>query len=367
MTPLKPKVLIVARYNSLISHRVEAHMVRRLFEKGIDLEILTNERSQHAIAFENAGITVHYGHPEDKISVGSIKKIRELIKTRGFEIIHLFNSRAISNGVLAAKGLDVRVVTYRGSGDLHWHDPMAYLTHLNPRVDKISCLSNYVKKQVDKQFLFRKKKTVVHYKAFLPEWFDNVIPADLEQFGIPRRATVAACAANYRKVKGIEYLLKATPLLAGNPEFHLLILGSGMDIPGIQKLVRNSPMNNRIHFGGYRDDIYEVIKACHIYIQPSLKEGLSKSVIEAMAQEIPCVVSNVGGLPELIEHNVSGLLVPPKNPEALASAILKLVNDKDLRDTLGKNARKRLFQKFSMDKYVDGVYDMYLDLLSSKK
>lgn len=363
MATQHPKVLIIARTNAWISHRIEVHLWQRLHERGIHLEVVTNERSRHAESLEQAGIKVYYRHPKGKVSWSSIRWLRQLIRDKGFNIIHLYNSRAISNGVWAAMGLKVKVVTYRGSGDLHWYDPTAYLTHLHPRVDRISCLSHYVKRQVDAQFPGMQKKTVVHHKAFLPEWFENVAPADLTQFGIPQNAVTGACAANYRKVKGIEYLLKATSFLAHHPDFHLLLLGQGLDHPTLARLAEQSPMSHRIHFAGYREDIYECVKACDFYIQPSLKEGLSKSVIEAMAQQVPCVVSNVGGLPELVEDQHSGFLVPAKDPEALAEAISQMIINPDLRRQMGSTARSSLFERFSMKQYVEEIAAMYHQLL----
>lgn len=367
MTSLSPKVLIVARTNSWTSHRIEVHLWQRLHERGIPLEVVTNERSRHAVSLEQAGIKVHYRHPGRKISPDSIRWLRQLIREEGFNILHLYNSRAISNGVWAAMGLEVKVVTYRGSGDLHWYDPTAYLTHLHPRVDRISCLSHYVKRQVDAQFPGMQTKTLVHHKAFLPEWFEDVKPTDLTAFGIPQNAVTGACAANYRKVKGIEYLLKATSFLAHHPDFHLLLIGQGLDHPNLLRLAEQSPMKDRIHLAGFREDIYECVKACDFYIQPSLKEGLSKSVIEAMAQDLPCIVSNVGGLPELIEDQHSGFLVPAKDPEALAGAISKMILHPDLRRQMGSNARLSLFTRFSMQRYVEAIAAMYHQLLEEQR
>jgi L-malate glycosyltransferase len=206
-----------------------------LFRRGVAIEVVTNRPSVHTREFEKAGIPVHFRHPEAKITLQGIWQLRKFIREGKFDIIHLFNSRAASNGAWASVGLPVKVVTYRGAGGLYWHDPFAWLSHLHPRIDRISCLSKYVQRQVDRQFIFRRKKTSVHYKAFLPEWFEGIRAANLQDEGIPADALVVGCVANYRKVKGIETLVRSTWLLQQNPRLHLMLVGRDMDNAGLRK------------------------------------------------------------------------------------------------------------------------------------
>jgi L-malate glycosyltransferase len=361
-----PKVLCIARLDGVVSHRIEAMLFEKLYKKGVDLHLVTNKESEHALHLKNIGINIFYNHPGIKISPVHISWLRRLIKNEKYDILHLFNSRAISNAVIASLGLDVKVLTYRGSGDLYWTDPTAYLTHLHPGVDAISCVSEYVKQQVDAQFIGRRKKTSVQYKAIIPEWFEGIKKGDLSEFGIPDNAITVTCAANYRKVKGIEYLIRATNYLAEHKDFHLLLIGNGLDNSAVMKLVEASPMKERIHFAGFRDDIFELVLASDIYVQPSLKEGLSRTVLEAMAQQVAVVVTNAGGLPELVENEKSGLLVPAKDPYELAKAISKLINNPQLRKQLGQKAKDDLLSKFSISNYVNGIFELYMELLNDK-
>lgn len=354
------KALVISLYPEAGADAAEAHLIRELSRRGIQLEVITGEPSTISKAFEAEGIVVHYGkHPQSRRSRESIQYIRKVLTEGAFDILHLFNSKAIANGIQAAAGLPVKIITYRGSGDLHWHDPTAYMTHLHPCVDAISCLSNYVQKQVDKQFLWRRKKTEVHYKGFLPEWYEPIKALPRTDIGIPEEALIVGCAANYRKVKGIEYLLKATHHTGERQDLHLLLIGSGMDKPHIKHLIDTSPIKERIHAIGYRNDVLACLKTCDIYIQPSLKEGLGRSLIESMMLAKPVIATRAGAMPDLVKHMETGLLVPKKDPAALAEAIRKLASDANLRKNLGQNGKAFVQDFLSMEKYVSGVEKMY--------
>jgi hypothetical protein len=108
------------------------------------------------------------------VSPASIRFIRKLVREQGFQILHLFNSRAISNGVLAAMGLPVKVLVYRGQpGSLRRYDPVSYLNCLNPRIDRIICVSEAVKTYLEKQMWWGTDKLVTVYKGHDLAWYQQ--------------------------------------------------------------------------------------------------------------------------------------------------------------------------------------------------
>jgi L-malate glycosyltransferase len=357
------KVLVLSHYDDVVSARPEAQLILELFRRGVNMEVLTNQESELTRQFVQEGIPVAYWHPSRKICPQGIRRLRTRLREGKFDILHLFNSRSASNGVWAAVGLPLKVVTYRGAGGLYWHDPLAYLSHLHPRVDRISCLSKYIQAQVDRQFFLRRKKTRVHYKAFLPEWFDEIRFGKPEIPGIPDQAIVVGCVANYRKVKGVETLVKSTWQMQRDERLHLVLVGRDMDNPGLQKLIARSPMRQRIHLTGFREDVYNVMHRFQIYVQPSIMEGLSKTVMEAMLLEKPCVVTRAGGMPELFPDKGSGILVGIRDHHAMGAAILNLAGDPGLRESMGKAGRKAILDRFTMESYVNGVLSMYEELM----
>jgi len=128
----------------------------------VDITVMCSPESILVDYYRNRGIHVIPQKIRKKVSLKSIRFIRKLVRDNSFQILHLFNSRAISNGTLAAIGLPVKVLVYRGQpGSLRRYDPISYLNALNPRVDKIICVSQAVEIYLRKQLWFNKDKAVV--------------------------------------------------------------------------------------------------------------------------------------------------------------------------------------------------------------
>jgi len=119
-------------------------------------------------------------------------------------------------------------------------------------------------------------------------------------------------------------------------------------------------MDNYVHFLGIRDDIPELLGASDIFVLPSIREGLPVAVIEAMAAGLPVVASNVGGLPDLIKHGVSGILFDKKDKQKFIEAIVMLANDQVLLHSLGFNAKEKVRMNFDVRKTMKVQERMYL-------
>ncbi len=313
--------------------------------------------------FKDTGIRVIPDHPKRKFSVKSVLRIRKEIRERKYHIIHLFNTKAIVNGSLAATGLDVKVIAYRGAAGMYWYDPTAWWSHLNPRIDCLICNSSYVQQHLQRQLLFRPGKAVMIHKGMDPEWFRDVIPVPRKELGIPDNAMVIGCVANVRRIKGVPYLVEASYHIDPALPVHILLIGSGMDSESNMRMIRSSPLKDRIHILGFRKDVYEIIAACDIYIQPSLSESLSRSVMEAMCLGVPCIVSDTGGLLELVEHEKSGLVTERGNPKAIAQAIERMAGDGEIRKKYAVEAIDRMKTTFSVENMVTRTRKLYEEMV----
>jgi glycosyltransferase involved in cell wall biosynthesis len=154
----------------------------------------------------------------------------------------------------------------------------------------------------------------------------------------PRLLLVGECTRR----KGIEYLVRAIPLL-GFDKVQLAIAGGYSPknpyYRKIERLVNKFHLEGEVNFLGYldRNEILELMKESQIYLQPSLSEGYGIAIAEALASGLPIIASRVGGIPEIVEDGVNGILVPPKNPKALADAIKELIADKELWERIHLN------------------------------
>ncbi len=290
----------------------------------------------------------------------------ELIRGR-YHILHAFSSRPLSNGLAAAKALPVRIIAYRGIvGNLSFFDPISWQRYLNPRIDKIVCVAEAVRQwflRMRPAFLrMPPTRLVTIYKGHDLEWY-NAAPANLVEAGIPADAFAIACTAAYRPRKGIDYLIAALEYLPDDLPAHLVLIGNMDDERMIERIAR-SPASTRIHRIGFKTDAPAWTAACDVFCLPSIKrEGLARSIIEAMAYRITPIVTDCGGSPELVIDGDCGFVVPVKDPRAIAGAIEKLYRDPALRRRMGDAARTRIGTHFRNEDTVRKTVALYEELV----
>lgn len=361
------KVLVISSYDEIWNAvRPEGELFIGLHHKGVDVTIMTEGHAPYADRFREEGLKVIDFHPRRKFKKAESDFIREKLLEGNYDILHLFNNKAIINGIRAARGLPVKVVTYRGyTGNVHWYDPSAYLMHLNPRIDGITCVSEAVKESFKGQLFFDESKAMVVHKGHDPAWYDDIQTASLEEFDLPPEAIVVSMVANARKMKGLPYLLAAARQLSFDLPIYFLLIGRGMDTPEVRSELEQFPYGKRFRFAGFRkDDVLELVKACDISILPSIRgEGLSKVILEAMFLGKPVIMTDIGGNRGLAEDGKSGLIVPPKDAHALAGALTTLAENKELRSRMGAAAKDYIAEHFGLTKSVQRQLEVYQKLL----
>jgi len=357
------KILIISNYKDAInSVRPEGELFIGLQRLGFQLTIMTQADAPFIANFKKAGIEIIDFHPTKKISLSAIRFIRKKLKIGNYDILHSFNSKAISNGNFAAIGIPVKVLVYRGViGGSAWYAPNSYLKHLHPRVDGITAVSKAVQKYLQQQCFWNPQKVTQFYKGQNLAWYEGVRPADLKEFGIPKNEFVVACIANNRTWKGIRYLIQSAQYLPPNLPIHFLLIGRKMDTQENLTLIANSPYSTHFHLAGYRSDVLELLAASNAYIQPSNKnrEGLGKAILEAMSLGTPPIVTDSGGPPEFVAHGISGLIVPTKNPKAIAQSIIQLFDNVPFRNKIGKAAKQVIEGKMSLKKSITALEKIY--------
>lgn len=364
------KLLIVSDYRDFHTVRPEAEIFIALAGMGFEIFIMTYKDAEYVKKFEAAGIKIIDFYSEKKIDKSEIRKIREEIIKNGIDIIHLFDSKSIINGIQAAKGLSVKVVLYRGyTGNVHWYNPADYLKYLHPRVNKIFCNSQGVKEHLQKQLFFDKRKTIIINKGHDIKWYEHYHPYDIrKELGIPADAFLLINVANNRKMKGIPYLLHAMNLLPDGFPVHLILAGRNMDNQINLQIINKSVNKNNIHLIGYRKDVLNIVAACNVFVLPSIfGESITKSVIEAMCLEVTPIIFDIPGNKELIINNESGIVVPVKNSEELCRAIIKLFRNQTLCKELGKNAKMRIVDHLNISQTIIKTKKLYEELAPQSK
>jgi glycosyltransferase involved in cell wall biosynthesis len=191
------------------------------------------------------------------------------------------------------------------------------------------------------------------------------------ELGIAEDAPIVAVLSRLNQLKGLEYFLEAAALLAPSfPKARFLIVGDNTE-PGIGDAYRRKlqadaerlGVSHCVVFTGFRRDIPELLSQISISVLPSLSEGLSNALIEAMVAGVPVVATAVGGNAETVEHGVTGLLVAPRDSAALAAAVTELLSRPDLARRLGCEARERAVGRFSLERMLRETEGLYLRLV----
>ncbi|MGH7456446.1 MAG: glycosyltransferase, partial [bacterium] len=185
------------------------------------------------------------------------------------------------------------------------------------------------------------------------------------RLGLPPEALVFGAVGRLVPVKAYPLLLKAGKLVfRGIPQAHLVIVGDGPLRNELLQLARDYNMLDRVHFLGARKDVQEILRALDVYVLCSESEGMSNTILEAMASGRPVVATAVGGNPELVIDGETGLLVRPDHPHRLATAIMKLLREPECRRRLGRCGRQRVEKQFSLDGMVRNYAKVYLELFA---
>jgi glycosyltransferase involved in cell wall biosynthesis len=201
---------------------------------------------------------------------------------------------------------------------------------------------------------------------------DVVLPPDRalirRRLGLGEDAFLVCAAGRLSVEKGQRYLIDAAPtLVLQNPKLQILVLGEGRERKRLEDQVVRLKMRNHVIFAGFKDDVRPWIQACDVMANPSLTEGVPNVLLEAMALGTPVVATRVGGVPDLVQHGESGLLVPPADPSALASAIHDVHANPPEALRLARNAQMRVFQEYSSGRQVHRLFDLYAAVLRPAK
>jgi glycosyltransferase involved in cell wall biosynthesis len=192
---------------------------------------------------------------------------------------------------------------------------------------------------------------------------------DVEKFPYcgPAACGPAILVARLAPEKDISTLLRATSLVAEQvPEFTLRLVGDGPCRPSLEALATELKIRSRVEFVGQAIDVRQQLRQASMFVLPSLSEGVSLSLLEAMATGLPVIATRVGGNVEVVEHGKTGFLVPPADPSEMAEAILRLAKDPALGRCIGVAGRMRCENAFNVRGMIRAYEELYCECLSKR-
>jgi glycosyltransferase involved in cell wall biosynthesis len=187
-----------------------------------------------------------------------------------------------------------------------------------------------------------------------------------ELFWLPHNAPVIGNIGALVPHKGQRHLIDAASLVVREvPDARFVILGEGELKPALEKQIADLALQKHVLLAGFRPDVLSILKGFDLFAMPSVTEGLGTSLLDAMACAKPIIASRVGGIPEVVRHGETGLLVPPKDARDLAAAIIRLLLDPALAKRFADAGLARVREKFSVERMVDETLAVYARLAGS--
>ncbi len=188
-----------------------------------------------------------------------------------------------------------------------------------------------------------------------------------EELGLPEQSFVVGSVGRLVPIKGHQTLLKAAALLSGSGiDLRVLLVGSGPERERLQNRATGA-LEGRVCFAGDSNRVPELLNAMDVFVLPSLNEGMSNTLLEAMACGLPVLATNVGGNPEIVENNLHGCLFTPGDAKWLADKLKLLARDPALIHQLGTAARNRAIESFSLSRMLETYRSFYLDLTARRR
>ena len=277
---------------------------------------------------------------------------------------HMSSPVACKWGLAAA--VAARVPAVLGTVQVGGYEPpdrSAYwqLRALSRTVDRYLAVSHGIANELVEGLRWSRRKIDVVYNAVDPARVEVEAPPGLrEQLGGGEGRSLVLMPARLDAQKGHRVLFEAIPQV---PDAVFLLAGEGPERESLEALATQLGIADRVRFLGRREDVPQLLATCDVFALPSLYEGSSLAVLEAMAARIPIVSSAIGGTDELIEDGRSGLLVAPGDAEGLAAALRRVIDDLALRESLAARARERVEAGLTREQMAARVSGVYRELL----
>lgn len=363
--------------SGLVNHIMEiAERVRRAGNDvaiiSRETEIKTNDFPIHRLKFMGKNIPFLRNLIFPFSSLSTLKK---------FDLIHTQYHPGIFTGNTAAMFLKKpHVFTYHGFAPIrswrNYKQKLKMIDHrlgtflaLRSKVGKIITVSHFLEEELMQKYFVQKDRILVIYNGVDAERFSPSLSGNsIKRLYKLGNCPVVLYVGRLSPYKGLQFLIEAVPgVLREVPSAKFLISGAlRYDVADLNQLIKSPEVKKAITYTGYVSDqmVPELYVACDVFCYPSLWEGFGMTPTEAQACGKPVVAFNNCAIPEVVDNGNTGLLVEPRNSEALAEAVISLLQDKERRIRMGLMARDRVLRLFSWDRAAQQTLQVYHEVLS---
>jgi len=360
------KILHVETGNKLFGGPLQVYyLLRGLHQQGQQNILVCSESSAIADAARKVAANIYAVPVSGDLDVAFVWRLRRIIRKESPDLIHLHSRRGADLlGGIAGRLENVPVILSRrvDNPEPRWWVALKYRLY-----DRVITISKGIEDVLLKEGVPAEKVTCVpsavdigqYRPACDRDWFEQAV-------GIEPGQPVVGVIAQLIPRKGHRYLLEAIPdLLKRIPEVQFLFFGTGELATELRTEIEQRGLGGSVRLAGFRDDLSRVLPCLDAVAHPALMEGLGVSLLQAAACGVPVVASAVGGIPEIVQDQVNGYLVPPRQPEALGRALLSLLEDRSRAQQMGMAGRAIVEHGFSIDAMVKGNMDLYAAVIKS--
>jgi glycosyltransferase involved in cell wall biosynthesis len=327
--------------------------------------LLTQREGTLARAFREAGLRVELVPLRGRLGRRAVSPLAARIRDRAPRLVHahMYDASTTATAAALLAGRTPVIASIHNLGVIEGRRRVLQERLLNRFRAAVVCVSEVVRRDYLARVGGAPEKVVVLYNGIDIEAV-RAVPPDprgvREEFGLPADALVAVCVARLRMPqKAHGDLLEAFAAVARrNPRAHLLLVGEGPERAAIEFRIRAPDLEGRVVLAGEREDVFRLLRSCDVGTLASVREGFSNVVLECLAAGLPLAVTEVGGNREAMEGESTGLLVPPRDPPALALALERLLGDEELRRSLSEACARRA-SRFDIERTLDDTEALY--------
>jgi glycosyltransferase involved in cell wall biosynthesis len=340
-------------------------LLTRLDASRYDASVVVLSNGSAVRKLQRAGIPVLVlEEPDDAIATGALAAHLADIRP---DVVHNHMYRAEVIGTKAAIALGEAghrrpyVVSTVHSSRVRSAADRELLRELTPEMDQLIAVSRAIEEKIEREGRTGAPVKLIYNGVDLLR-YDHQEPCCTlrDEYGMEPGSKIVGVVARLEPEKGHTTLLEAWPaVLRAVPDAYLLVVGEGSLREELERQARALRIAHRVVFTGRRDDVPAVTAALDVAVLPSYREAQGLSILEAMALSRPVVATAVGGIPEMIEDGVSGLLVQPHDAPALAAAVSRLLRDHPYADSMARAAHDLVHERFCVELMARAIEDIY--------
>lgn len=306
--------------------------------------------------------------------ISALCKISKLIAQNSYDVVHTYTATPGFIGRLAAKICRVNNIYHHQAGWTIGDFSTDFENFVYKKLEwfaasistKSICVGEGVAQEARKCKFIPENNITVIKNGIDPDPF-ILCTSHKDEFcneiGIPNNSFIVTSTSRFSKQKDVNSLVRAMAIMRKKypiSTIKLLLVGNGPEKENLHSLVVDLDLQDYVLFLGFREDVPRILHCSDVMVSTTLREGLSISILEAMAAAKPIVATDILQNQELIENEITGLTVPVHSPEQVATAIYRFMNDPDLAENCGNNARQRVLNEYSINRMFEQTYQLYV-------